>query len=141
MTTFTSEDRIEIEKLVEPNWYDKWGSWEADIKRGLDYSQTRIEFFWPLTEQIPLELDYTESVKYSNLITQSTYPLNDGTAMYTMPLWGAIGTNSITPQLMVESQDTKGYLKIGGVKIGLDKKPSQFRTMLHKLLGFDWSDK
>ena len=136
MTTFTSEDRIEIEKLVEPNWYDKWGSWEADIKRGYDYSQTKIEFFWPLTEQIPLSLDYTDCAK-----PQLTYPLNDGISMYTMPSWGTIGTNSITPQLTITPNNPIGTLSIGGMNIGLEKKPNLLQRLLHKLLGFDWKDK
>ncbi len=119
MTTFTTEDR-------------EWAFWNNYHAPKYD-KQTEIEFFWPLTEQIPLELDYTDCSK-----PQLTYPLSDDRgSFYTGGTW----SNTIAPQLMVESLDTKGYLKIGGVKIGLDKKPSQFRTMLHKLLGFDWSEK
>jgi hypothetical protein len=27
----------------------------------MNWQQIEIEFFWPLTEQLPLDLDYTES--------------------------------------------------------------------------------
>jgi hypothetical protein len=124
MTTFTSEDRISA--TVDTF---KWNPYQQ---------QESIQFFWPLTEQIPLELDYTECVKYSNLLT---YPLNDGTAIYTMPLWGAIGTNSITPQLTITPSNPIGTLSIGGINIGLEKKPNLLQRLLHKLLGFDWKDK
>ena len=54
-------------------------------------TQTEIQFFWPLTEQIPLDLDYTDCDKepvysyinsteggfiYSNLTTTNTLHIN-----------------------------------------------------------------
>lgn len=135
MTTFTSEDRIEMEKVTEPSWYEKWGSWEADIKRGYDYSQTKIEYFFPLTEQIGLDLDYTNCLKRDNY-TCSSLGTNGMTLAYTGASW-----STITPQLTITPNNPVGELSIGGINVGIEKKPSWLQRRLYKLLGFNWKDK
>jgi hypothetical protein len=49
MTTFTTEDR---EYSAQHPWPEPW----ANAKE--DYKQFEIEFFWPLTEQMELDLEY-----------------------------------------------------------------------------------
>jgi hypothetical protein len=35
--------------------------------------QLEIEFFWPLTEQIPLDLDFTPSIEYNRELEAKLY--------------------------------------------------------------------
>jgi hypothetical protein len=94
----------------------------------MNHEQLSFKFFWPLTEQIPLELDYTESVKYSNLLT---YPLlNDGTTTG-FSIGPAIGFNTPTWTTSV-NVDTNGFT------ITSKNKPPLYRRVLFKLLGINW---
>jgi hypothetical protein len=94
--------------------------------------QQSIEFFWPLTQQIPLDLDYTDCAKpkptdYNSI---SNITVSTGT-------W----TTAINPQLTVTPINSVGELTIGGINVGLDKKPTWLQSKLFKLLGFNWKDK
>jgi hypothetical protein len=116
MTTFTSEDREAATQF-------KWSDYQV---------QQEIKFFWPLTEQVELDLDYAP--------TRITYPFEGS---HTIGLY-CLPTNSTilnAPQLVVEPQNTVGYLSIGGINMGMDKEPKWYRKLLFKLLGFNWKDK
>jgi hypothetical protein len=92
----------------------------------MNHEQLSFKFFWPLTEQIPLELDYTESVKYSNNLL--TYPLlNAGTTTD----FGTIGFNTPTWTTSV-NVDTNSFT------ITSKNKPPLYRRVLFKLLGINW---
>jgi hypothetical protein len=95
--------------------------------------QTEIQFFWPLTEQIPLDLDYTGCARP---ITHSSGTVISGTTGTT---W-VTAVSNITPSLVVNGNDIDGYMKIGNLQIG-QKKPNFIRKLLYKLLGFDWNKK
>jgi len=99
-----------------------------------DPKQIEIAFFWPLTEQIPLGLDYAGCAKPP---TVSPYHFDNGITTWTT------GTTAISPQpqLTITPNNPVGTLSIGGVNIGLEKKPSWLQKQLHKLLGFNWKDK
>jgi hypothetical protein len=80
--------------------------------------QLEIEFFWPLTEQIVLDLEYAAceppklEVKYDGIIA---YPTTSGD-------WGSIGTVTIkTTELTIETPYMPWY-----------------RKLAFKLLGFNW---
>jgi hypothetical protein len=98
------------------------------------YQQTEIQFFWPLTEQIGLDLDYEGcegpklSVPYSP--TGPTFTISNAT-------W----TTNIAPTLSVSPQNPVGQLNIGGVQIGMENKPTWYQRVLYKLLGFNWKNK
>ena len=124
MTTFTTEDRIISVQDLWPNL--PWSNTK-------DYRQTEIEFFFPLTEQIPLGLDYNGCEK-----PKLSVPLDSGTTSFYLAPWG---TTNISPTLSVQPQNSVGQLNIGGVSIGLEKKPNLLQRALHKLLGFNWKDK
>jgi hypothetical protein len=94
--------------------------------------QTQIEFFWPLTEQIPLDLDYTGCDTAPKLVYST-----GTTVMFSEPTW----TTSIAPTLTVSPIDSKGTLSIGGVNVGLEKEPSWLQKILYKALGFNWKNK
>ena len=125
MTTFTSEDRI---FTAQYPWPDPW----ANAK---DYRQTEIEFFFPLTEQIPLGLDYTGCAKEFT----SNYTISN--APTTNFLWGAVSATNISPTLSVQPQNPVGQLNIGGIQIGMEKQPTWYQKVVFKLLGFNWKDK
>ena len=84
--------------------------------------QIEIEYFWPLTQQIPLDLDFPPSI--------STYipSMTAGTGLY------SIGTSStnITGKLSVD---------IGSTVFRVDKKPNIIRRGLYKALGVKWEKK
>lgn len=139
MTTFTTEDRLQFEKPQEPTWEEKWGkNWSDAVKK--DWSnQTSIQYFWPLTEQIGLDLDYEGCAIKNNLAYSigSSYIGYDGAGL----TWTTVPANPITPQLTITPNNPSGYMSIGGVNIGLEKKPNIFQRLIHRLLGFDWKDK
>ena len=120
MTTFTSEDRIITAQYPWPN---PW----ANAK---DYRQTEIEFFFPLTEQIPLGLDYTGCEKPKlTAINPVTFSVSNAT-------W----STNIAPTLSVQPQNSVGQLNIGGISVGLEKEPKWHQKVLYRLLGFNWKD-
>ena len=95
--------------------------------------QTEIQFFWPLTEQIPLDLDYTDCEKPAYTVLTSpgqTIAFNNGS-------WG---TTTISNSLRVGPDEASGYFKLGNLEIAQDK-PNLLRRLIYKLLGFDWKQK
>jgi hypothetical protein len=126
MTTFTTEDRL---FSAENPWLDPWVSKES-LK---DHRQTEFKFFWPLTEQIELGLDYTgcEKPKLSVPLVLS----GDTTSFTLAPTWGA---TNIAPTLSVHPQNSVGQLNIGGISVGLENEPKWYSKLLYKLLGFNW---
>ena len=126
MTTFTTEDRL---FSAQNPWLDPWvKNWNP--------KQTEIQFFFPLTEQIPLGLDYNGCEK------PKITTLNDTTG-FLMPSWGITTvSNSVnTPTLSVQPQNSVGQLNIGGIQIGMEKQPTWYQKVVFKLLGFNWKDK
>lgn len=85
--------------------------------------QTEIQFFWPLTEQIPLNLDYTDCERPKYTTVSSTLS-TDGTGISFssfVPTWTTsinIDTNRITV-------------------VSKNKQPL-YRRLLYKLLGINW---
>jgi len=99
--------------------------------------QTEIKFFWPLTEQIPLDLDYKQSEEfykypYGNL---PVYQPNGTT--YTVS--GGLTTNfSIMP-----SSNHVGHWEVNGkdFQVYREKRPSWIHRTFNKLLlGWVWVD-
>jgi len=83
--------------------------------------QKEIIFFWPLTEQIPLDLDYSECDLRSQLFTTFTTSLAVSN--------GSISSDvSWEPVMRIPSNTT----------IIVDKKPGVFRKFIYKLIGFKW---
>jgi hypothetical protein len=99
-----------------------------------DPNQLRIEYFWPLTEQIGLDLDYNGcDTRQSSGLTVSS-----GTGItFANPTW----TTTVAPTLSVSPTDAVGTLSIGGVNVGLEAKPKWYQKALFKILGFNWKDK
>ena len=84
--------------------------------------QLEIKFFWPLTEQIPLDLDYSVCEK-----PKLTTPyVNNGLL--------TLSDNSITwsTTIVADDIDTKN------LSIVLDNKPNFVVRWLYKLLKINW---
>jgi hypothetical protein len=94
--------------------------------------QLEFKFFWPLTEQIPLELDYTDCAK-----PQLGYPLPSG----------GIGQGPITVSF---GPFATGHTTITAAHLSLDidtttlkvrEKPGLCRRTILKCLGLKWEIK
>jgi hypothetical protein len=105
------------------------------VYKDLNQLELELKQFWPLTEQIPLELSY-EGCDTQPKIIQNGYSPENGIAYN----WATAST-TITPQLTITPIHSVGELSIGGIRVGLEKKPTWLQTQLHKLLGFNWKDK
>ena len=142
MTTFTTEDRIISEAISEPTWEERWGKTWIDAVRKDWNIQNPIVWFWPLTEQTELDLDYGP--------THLHYRAKGIAGVHSMPIQGSIYefttvstvSNSVnTPTLSVQPQNSVGQLNIGGLQLGMEKQPSWYQKVIFKLLGFNWKDK
>lgn len=85
-------------------------------------NQQEIQFFWPLTEQIPLDLDYTPCEPPKVLVNNdtgvafATYPTTNGSS------WGSIGAVTIkAKELTIETPHMPWY-----------------RKLAYKIMGFKW---
>ena len=82
--------------------------------------QIEIEFFWPLTEQIPLDLDFTDC---PSLLQHYTTPTTTGITFAIQP------------------QQTWSTLSIDAETIQFGKLPMPwYRKIFFKLLGFKWKE-
>lgn len=86
--------------------------------------QREIEFFWPLTEQIPLDLDFSQCAPHLYYIKAKGQPL-DG-PFPTGTVWASSPTT--TAGIILEA----GTLTI--------KTPSMpwYRKLAYRIMGFKW---
>lgn len=85
--------------------------------------QQEIKFFWPLTEQIPLDLDYTDCKRP---IAQSA-AINGGTSI-------TFSQSPITWSTTVKSDE----VETKRLSIVLDNKPNFVLRWVYKLLNINW---
>jgi hypothetical protein len=119
VTTFTTEDR-------------EWAFWHTYVTPKYT-RQTEIQFFFPLTEQIELDLDYINCEKPK--LSVSTL---QGTGTFTF--YPTTGSTNIAPTLSVHPQNSVGQLNIGGISVGLERQPKWYQRVMYKLLGFNWKN-
>ena len=99
--------------------------------------QQEFQFFWPLTEQIPLDLDFTESEKPKLYFTAGT----SGSL-----LTAGNGITWAVPSSTVQfhpSNDSVGYWKVGeGLQMHNRKKPNWLHQQMTKIFfGWKWENK
>ena len=95
-------------------------------------SQLEIEFFWPLTEQIPLGLDYTGCEKPKlHSDTLSGISLT-GTGL------GMLNTGPATTWVAMEINPQKLTVNVDEVCFKQKEKPNIFRRMIYKIIGIKW---
>jgi hypothetical protein len=95
--------------------------------------QLQIEYFFPLTEQIPLDLDYTECDKPKMWTTGTLLSVGTGTTS-----WAAPQTIQFHP-----SSESVGYWKVGeGLQMHNKKRPNWLHRQMTKIFfGWKWEDK
>ena len=92
------------------------------VCRDFDHRQIEIKFFWPLTEQIPLDLDYTGCDK------PKLY-------YYNAPTNGVAGEYFIVGNNSQATWSTAIQLDGDNVTIVTSKEQPFYRRWLYKLLG------
>ena len=91
--------------------------------------QLSIYYFWPLTEQIPLDLDYTECISQPSLYLSEN-------SSFTL-----IGNSTVSVSPWITVNSTYLYLDIEQTIIKVNTKPPLIRRGLYKLLGLKWEIK
>jgi hypothetical protein len=102
--------------------------------------QTEIEFFWPLTEQMKLDLDYGP--------THLFYRAQGIAGVHSMPIRGSIHefttVSTMTPSTIQfhATNESAGYWKVGeGLQMHNKKKPNWLHQQMTKIFfGWKWKD-
>jgi hypothetical protein len=89
--------------------------------------QQEIKFFWPLTEQIPLDLNYDECEKL-----KLSVPIDTNGITYTVNAWDT-GTVSITASHL--------NLDIDTTVVKVKETPNLCSRIIYKCLGLRWERK
>ena len=92
--------------------------------------QKEIQFFWPLTEQMPLDLNYDGCGKPK--LERTIDGTNNGALTYTLGAWDT-GSVSITASHMNLDVDT--------TVVKLKEKPGLCRRTILNCLGLKWEIK
>ena len=91
--------------------------------------QLEMQFFWPLTEQIPLGLDYTDCYKHK--LSLSVLGVNNGYTLTTgSNTWANVSISGSQLNLDVEEIEFK-----------LREKPNLLRRIGYKVMGLKWKVK
>jgi hypothetical protein len=91
--------------------------------------QLELQYFWSLTEQIPLELDYSDCAKPQLSIT-STNGIQSGS--YFNSNGGTTSYSLVASTLNIDVDTTI---------VKVNEKPNIFRRGLYKALGLKWEKK
>ena len=89
--------------------------------------QQEIKFFWPLTEQVPLDLDYADCEPPSLTVENPSSALTFATNGTTAATWVAMEINP-----------TKLTVNVDEVCFKQKEKPSIFRRLIYKIIGIKW---
>jgi hypothetical protein len=92
-------------------------------------NQLELEFFWPLTQQIPLELDYSDCEKPKLSFTSTNGPLSGS---YFISNGGTTSYSLVASTLNIDVDTTI---------VKVNEKPNIFRRGLYKALGLKWQKK
>jgi hypothetical protein len=115
--------------LNRDDWMELWPP-PANIPKEHNPNQMQIEFFWPMTEQIPLDLDYTPSKTYDiQKSSKLTIPSVNGQSFAI-----SNGGSNLTWSTTVKSDE----METKTLSIVLDKKPNVVVRWLYKLLNINW---
>ena len=106
-------------------------------------TQLSINFFWPLTEQNSLDLDFTESIKFieakrkQDALKSVTY--FDG-SLVTAPSWGTItAANPLNTPLSISQSQM--VVDTDSITFKVKNKPSFIQRIVYKTLGVKWEIK
>ena len=91
--------------------------------------QIEIDFFWPLTEQVPLDLDYNDCDK-----PRITMPIsNGGVGGYILTNNGNNFSTGITASNLT--------IDVGTTLFKVAEEPPLYRKIMYKLLNIKWEKK
>lgn len=102
--------------------------------------QLEIQYFFPLEEQIPLDLDYEPSIEYAKelnrkrcaeQVTLSGQYLLAGNGLTGATTWTSINQNLGNPSFTINIDALP-------ITIQSKKKPNIFRRYIYKILGMKW---
>lgn len=94
--------------------------------------QLEIQYFYPLTEQIPLDLDFGPSLNYEHEKLQQRISSSVLIAGGTGTAWATI--SNIEPSFCIDIDQTP-------LTVMSKNKPSIFRRYLYKIMGVKWKAK
>jgi hypothetical protein len=107
--------------------------------------QLEIQFFFPLTEQIPLDLDFTDCDKpklwtFAGSGTSGDFLISNGGSGTS---WSTSNGNIAPTFHFKANPESVGYWEVSeGVQVWREIKPQWIvRTMSRVLLGWKWMDK
>ena len=108
--------------------------------------QYEIQFFWPLTEQTNLDLDYTPCEEYikqkreETVISSVSYTLGTGLTGSTVT-WAAVDPNYQNFQVLPDGA-VGSWQVTPNMSVGRKTKPNFIHRLFTKLtLGWEWKDK
>ena len=95
--------------------------------------QLEIQYFFPLTEQIPLDLDYTESNAYADKKQQEMWSANTITISNGSTI-GYSFVSAIEPSFTIDVDQVP-------ITIVSKDKPNFVKRWIYKTLGMKWKAK
>jgi hypothetical protein len=95
--------------------------------------QTEIQFFWPLTEQIPLDLEYGP--------THLHYRAKGIAGVHSMPIQGTIHEFTKVPTGHPSLTTSHFNIDVQSTTLKTETKPPLYRRVLYRLLGLKWEIK
>ena len=95
--------------------------------------QLEIEFFFPLTEQIPLDLDFTPSEEYAKKLREEHWA-GMVTTSFLIPNGGAVTMSKIEPCLQFDIDQTP-------ITVVSKNKPNIIKKFVYRMLGLKWKVK
>lgn len=95
--------------------------------------QLSLTYFWPLTEQISLDLDYKPCKDYEEEKQKNTLSCWGGVTNCQLVSNGntAVWSGSVTPHIVVYPEKTP-------ITIRTEKKPSILARWIYKIIGAKW---
>ena len=103
--------------------------WPEQTRANQNPNQLEFKFFWPLTEQIPLDLDFAGCEKEKVYTYGAAIGVGNGGTSYT------IANNTWTTASISAGSL---HLDIETTTIRSKEKPPVIRRWLYKLLGIKW---
>ncbi len=95
--------------------------------------QLNIEYFFPLTEQIPLELDFKPCTDYAE--EQRKKQNYTG---YTLNTWNGVGTGATVTNSNIGAPSFTINVDQMPITIVSKKKPNFVKKFIYKTLGMKW---
>ena len=83
-------------------------------------NQLEFKFFWPLTEQIPLDLDYSDCIPPKLTMSGTSISLGNSIGMY------ATGAINVSPFIRIDNEN---------ITVAFTKKQPWYRKWIYKLIG------